>query len=166
MTSVNRMMHVQHMKYFYENTLSDYLIECHHLTILDKAIAFDEESWKSILPLDPGKSADIDLLIMPEDAWKAPPNVDNIKSSLTLSYTNQEDDSNGYGREIAFVIDVKMMASLSIESYEVYEITKHPSCCCLCFDVHNHASIDMNFEVFIKETKGNLHFLAFFAVCF
>ena len=63
---------------------------------------------------------------------------------------------DGYGREIAFAVDMKVMPSISVDGYEVYEFNKHPSCCCLCFDVDNHASVDMKFQVFINETKGKV----------
>lgn len=138
-----------------------FYVDLFFIHLLDTTISFDDESYKSLLPLEPGKSLDLDLTIMPEQAWRAQPSVDKIESILTLSYSNE--DGDGYEREIGFVVDVKVMASLSIENYEVYEISKHPSCCCLCFDVHNHASIDMKIEVVIKETQGDIND-AFFEV--
>ena len=127
-----------------------------NLLFSDNAIAFNEESIDSILPLEPGKSGDIGLTMMPHDAWKAHSTANTIKSSLTISYADEKLKDGGYGREIAFTVNMKVMASISVENYEVYEFSKHPSCCCLCFDVINHASINMKFQVSIKETRGNL----------
>lgn len=90
---------------------------------------------------------------MPEDAWKGQSSIDDISSTLTVSYASEADEE--YEREIAFVVDIKVMASLSIGRYDVYEISKHQSCCCLCFDVDNRASIDMKLEVTVQETKGD-----------
>ena len=93
---------------------------------------------------------------MPEDAWKAHATVKNMKSSLTIAYAAEEIKDDGYGREIAFAVDMKVMPSILVEGYEVYEFNKHPSCCCLCFNVQNHSSVDMTFHVFINETKGKI----------
>ena len=52
-----------------------------HTFLSDKAIAYDQIALKSILPLEPRKSVDVNLTIMPDDAWKAHAKVMNIKSS-------------------------------------------------------------------------------------
>ena len=91
---------------------------------------------------------------MSEEAWKIQPFAEKIQSTLTFFYSGDDDTSTGFGREISFVVDIKVMPSLSISNYDVYEIDKHPCCCCLCFDVKNHASIDMKIETSVVETEG------------
>jgi len=119
----------------------------------DNTIAFDEESVNSMLPLEPGKSADLDMIIMPEEAWKTQTFVENIQSSMTLSYAAEDIKDGGYGREIVFAVELIVMPSISVGKYEVYELKKHPSCCCVCFELCNEASLDANFEVYVRETK-------------
>ena len=135
----------------------------------DNTIAFDEESVNSMLPLEPGESAELGMVIMPEEAWKTQAFVENIKSSMTLSYAAEDIEDGGYGREIVFAVELIVMPSISVGKYEVYELKKHPSCCCVCFDLCNEASLDANFEVYVHETKGMLameYFIILSCNCF
>ena len=120
---------------------------------------YDAEQLKSIVPLEPGCSADLNILVMPKEAWKIQPLAEKIQSTLTLTYSGEEDIYSGYGREISLVLDIKVMPSLSLSNYDVYEIEKHPSCCCLCFDVKNQTSVDINIQTNLRETKGLYFFL-------
>eukprot|EP00794_Sanderia_malayensis_P011960 gene11960-13197_t len=119
----------------------------------EKAILIDEEVFDSFLPLEPGTSASFDIVVMPSVAWTISPTAEKIKATLTFSYSCEEDAAEGFGREISMVVDIKVMPSLSLSNFDVYEIARHPSCCCLCFDVENHTSIAMNIETNVKETQ-------------
>eukprot|EP00795_Rhopilema_esculentum_P008579 gene8579-14587_t len=119
----------------------------------EKVPSFDENALQSIVPLEAGQSAELHIQLMSEEAWKIQPFAEKIQSTLTFFYTGDDDSSAGFGREISLVVDIKVMPSLSISNYDVYEIDKHPCCCCLCFDVQNHASIDMMIETSVVETE-------------
>ncbi len=100
-------------------------ISCYFSLIAEKSVLLDEEVLKSIVPLQPGDSTPFEITVMPAIAWKIQPKAEKIQSTLTFSYSCEEDETQGYGREISMVVDIKVMPSLSISNFDVYEIARY-----------------------------------------
>ena len=76
------------------------------------------------LPLQPGDSIHLDVVIMPEDSWKLYNNQDKIEPMLIMSYSCQEGEEGGYTREISWVTVIKVMPSLEFSNLELFEIER------------------------------------------
>lgn len=82
------------------------------------------EQVEENLPLQPGDSINLDVVIMPESSWKQYNNQDKIEPMLIMSYSCQEGEEGGYTREISWVTVIKVMPSLEFSNLELFEIER------------------------------------------
>ena len=82
------------------------------------------EQVEEKLPLQPGDSINLDVVIMPESSWKQYNNQDKIEPMLIMSYSCQEGEESGYTREISWVTVIKVMPSLEFSNLELFEIER------------------------------------------
>lgn len=87
-------------------------------------VIFNKDYLENQLPLIPGDSINLDVVIMPEDSWKLYNNQDKIETMLTMSYSCEEGNMEGYFREICWVTHVKVMPSLVFSNLELFEVER------------------------------------------
>ena len=87
-------------------------------------VIFNEEQVQKQLPLAPGDSIHLDVVIMPEASWKLYNNKDKIETMLIMSYSCEEGEQGGYTREIYWVTIIKVMPSLEFSNLELFEIER------------------------------------------
>lgn len=118
--------------------------------ILEANVIYKLEQVEEKLPLQPGDSIHLDVVIMPEDSWKLYNNKDKIEPMLIMSYSCEEGVQGGYTREICWVTVIKVMPSLEFSNMELFEIERF---------VNNTALVVLNSKTQQNETQDNFNSL-------
>ena len=96
---------------------------------LEKNVVFNDVVVQSSLPLPPGETISIDVVIMPEESWMFCTNKDKLEVSVTINYSCEEDTSDVYNREASWVTYVKVMPSLEFSNVTFSELERYFSFC-------------------------------------
>ena len=90
----------------------------------EKTVVFDENALQRHLPLEPGKTAEMSILVLGSQAWKLHPATDKIRAYMIFSYSGDDVEKIEYTRDISMVVDVKVMPSLQLSNFDIYELER------------------------------------------
>jgi len=88
-------------------------------------VVFNKKQVEDKLPLAPGDSIHLDVVIMPEDSWKFYNNQDKVETMLIISYSCEQGEVGGYTREICWVTTIKVMPSLEFSNLELFQMERY-----------------------------------------